>query len=139
MRQAHRALDNPIERGDAPTVLFGVSATIEHALQAALILDSEPYPYIKWLHYAAGLTTSGAVLVPLVRDLLDLLAKDMLSHPGPEKVHPLSLKLKEIRNVLIAAAHEKGIDGMWLEKWWLSIDTVREEIKQVTWGGSVAH
>jgi hypothetical protein len=138
MRQAHRALDNPIERGDAPTVLFGVSATIEHALQAALVLEGEPYPYIKWLHHEASRTPTGAVLIPLVRDLLELLAKDMLSYPGPEKDHPLSLKLREIRNVLIAAARGKGIDGMWLEKWWLSIDTVREEITRVTWGGSRA-
>jgi hypothetical protein len=138
MRQAHRALDNPIERGDAPTVLFGVSTTIEHALQAALVLEEEPYPYIKWLHHAASRSPTGAVLVPLVRDLLELLAAGMLFYPGPEKDHPLSLKLREIRNGLIAAAREKGIDGMWLEKWWLSIDTVREEITRVRWGGICA-
>ena len=138
MRQAHRALDHPIERGDAPTVLLGLSGTIEHALQAALVLDAEPYPYVKWLHHAASITSTGASLVPLVRDVMDLLAKDMLFRPGPEKDHPLSQKLKEIRSVLVVAAREKGVDGAWLEQWWLSIDTVRDEIKRVTWGGNRA-
>jgi hypothetical protein len=138
MRQAHRALDNPIERGDAPTILFGVTATIEHALQAALVLDGEPYPYVKWLHHGATITPTGRDLVPLVRDVLDLLTKDMLFRPGPEKDHPLSQKLKEIRNVLIDAARENKINGPWLVQWWLSIDTVQNELKRITWGGNRA-
>jgi hypothetical protein len=133
MRQAHRALDNPIERGHSATVLFGVSATIEHALQAALVLDGVPYPYVKWLHHAAERSPTGQKIVPLVREMLILLANDGLSHPGPERDHPLSLKLREIRNTLISAAREAGIDETWLETWWLSIDGTRERARCLSW------
>jgi hypothetical protein len=134
MRQAHRALDNPIERGDATTVFLGVAATVEHALRAALVLDGEPYPYVKWLHRAASTTPTGQKIVPLAGDVLDLLAQGALFEPGPEREHRLSRKIKEIRAVLIASARDQGLDGPWLEQWWLYIDAAREGVSRVTWG-----
>jgi hypothetical protein len=133
MRQAHRALDNPIERGEESTVFFGVAATVEHSLQAALVLDGEAYPYVKWLHGAASDTPLSQKIVPLAGDVLDLLAQGALFERGPEKEHRLSCKLKEIRAVLIASAHEKGQDEPWR---WLYIEAARESVRGVTWGGA---
>jgi hypothetical protein len=60
MRGEHRACDNPMQRVDPPAFLLSLSKTIARALQAAMVLDEEPYPYDKWLHRAARQTPTGA-------------------------------------------------------------------------------
>ncbi|NLC59099.1 MAG: DUF4037 domain-containing protein [Armatimonadetes bacterium] len=133
MRSEHRACDNPIERGDAVALLLATTRTLEHAMRAALVLDGEPYPYSKWLARACAATPTGRAVLCLVEDVLDLLATDALRAPGPERQHPLSLKLREIRRVLVEAARAAGIDEPWLAQWWLFLDEARQGIEGVRW------
>ena len=99
-----------------------MTATISHALRAAVVLDGEPYPYVKWLAAAAARRPTGARVGALVNELLELLATGALPIPGPEREHPLNVKLRQIRNLLIAAARSRGIDGPWLQRWYLHLD-----------------
>lgn len=133
MRQAHAAGDNPIERGHAATILITTTQCLTHALCAALILDAAPYPYVKWLHWRAVHSPTGRRLAPRIDELLDLLGQNALRLPGPEKQFPISAKLKEIRNELIAAARESGIDEPWLEEWWLTVESARDAITALRW------
>jgi hypothetical protein len=133
MRGEHRAADNPIERGDAVAVLQALSQTLSHALRAAMVLDGEPYPYVKWLAHAAFQTPTGLLLASDVTEILDLLARDALRLPGPEKGHPLSGKLREIRLLLVDAARAQGIDEPWLNEWWLHMVQARDGIRAVEW------
>ncbi len=133
MRGAHRNCDNPIERGDALVFLQALVPTLNHCLRAAMVLDHEPYPYIKWLSRAASRTPTGRRLAPLVHDVLDLLAGDALRHPGPERGHPLGTKLREMRQVLVDCARAGGIDEPWLDRWWVYMTQAAEGIRSATW------
>jgi hypothetical protein len=133
MRGEHRACDNPIERGDAAAVLMAMTTTMSHALQAAMVLDGEPYPYVKWLAQAASQTPTGARIAAIVAQMLNLLGQDALRLPGPEKQYPLSTALREMRRVLIEAARQRGIHEPWLTHWYLSIHAAREATHKVSW------
>lgn len=133
MRSEHRACDNPIERGDAVAVLQAMTQTLSHALRAAMVLDGEPYPYVKWLAHAAFATPTGRRLAPAVTGLLDLLAQDALRAPGPEAQHPITHALREIRRLLVEAAQERDLDAPWLREWWLVIDQARRGMREVRW------
>ncbi len=133
MRGFHRSCDGPIERGDALALLQALVPTLNHALRAALVLDSQPYPYIKWLGHAAAQTPTGRLIIPLVDNIVKLLAQDALHHPGPEAGHPLGAKLREIRRVLIDSARVGGIDEPWLERWWVYMTQAAKGISSVTW------
>ncbi len=132
MRGEHRAVDNPIERGDPVAVLLAMNKALEHAMQAALVLDRQPYPYSKWLARACERTPTGRTVLALVNEMLDLLARGDLRRPGPEKGHPISDKLREIRGALVAAARAGGIDEPWLTQWWLFCEQART-MKNTTW------
>jgi hypothetical protein len=133
MRSEHRACDNPIERRDPVALLQGLSGAVTHALRAAMILDGEPYPYVKWLGQSAARTPTGSRLSPVVESLLDALAADGLRAPGPEAAHPLSLALREIRRILAETARARGIEGPWLRDWFLYLHEARRGIHQVVW------
>jgi hypothetical protein len=133
MRSDHRAADTPIDRGDAVAVLQAVTRTLVHAMQAAMVLDGEPYPYSKWLGRACAQTPIGSRIMPLVDDVIDLFGRGALRMPGPEAQHPINLKLREIRAELITAAKNAGIDEPWLKEWWLHIPQSRQVIHQVRW------
>lgn len=133
MRSDHRAADNPIERGFAVPILLAVSQTIAHAFRAACVLDSVPYPYIKWLEHAASQTPVGSLVCRQVQEIIDLLDQNALRFSGPEKESALSNKLRDIRNTLNAAAAAHGITGPWLKQWWLHIPASREGILNVEW------
>lgn len=133
MRGEHRSADNPMFRGDAAAVLFGVTRTLDQALRAAMVLDGEPYPYHKWLHTSAGQTPTGRVIAGLVDESISLIEKGELRRVGDERDNPLSMKLREIRQTLIEAAKAGGLDGPWLEKWWYHIDSSRRSVQDVTW------
>jgi predicted nucleotidyltransferase len=133
MRGFHRNCDTPIERGDAIALLQGLVPTLNHALRAAMVLDGMPYPYIKWLAQSAATTPTGRRMLPLVYDMLDLLAADALRQPGPEKNHPISLKLREIRRILIDSARAAGVDQPWLDRWWEHLTQARRGIAAVAW------
>lgn len=132
MRSEHRACDNPISRGDAVALLQAMTPTLSHALRAAMVLDGQPYPYHKWLASAAGKTPTGAQIVPLVEAVIDSIGAGTLRVGGPERQHPLTLVLREIRGKIIAAARAGGIDAEWLDLWYLHLD-VRNRIHDVTW------
>lgn len=132
-RGEHRACDSPIERGQAASLLLATTRALEQALRCAMVIDGEPYPYCKWLAVAAGRTPTGAKVAKLVEEALDLLAQGALRIAGPEKNHPLSLKLREIRAVLVEAAKASGIDEPWLVQWWLYLTQAREGITGVGW------
>ena len=133
MRQAHRTCDNPIERGDAGAIVLALAETMAEAWRAAMMLDWEPYPYIKWLPHLASATPTGRRIASLMNDVLDLLAQGVLRHPGPEALHPLSLKLREIRHVLINAAGAQGVTASWLDDWWLEVERAHQEIRTIRW------
>jgi predicted nucleotidyltransferase len=133
MRNFHRASDNPMERGDGLAVLFSLSQTVAYALRAALILDSEPYPYEKWLRREALRHPTGGKLAPHVDAILDAIARDALRLTGPERQNPLSQQARQMRQILIDAARANGIDEPWLIQWWLYISQAERAIKDVTW------
>ncbi len=133
MRSEHRACDNPIERGDPVAVLLAMTKALEHAMRAALVLDGQPYPYSKWLARGCAGTPTGQKVLGGVQEMLDLLAADALHRPGPEKGHPLSDKLREIRRTLVEAARAGGVDEPWLDKWWLFMEQAARDVREVTW------
>lgn len=133
MRGEHRACDTPIERGDAVALLLALPKAMAHAMQAAMVLQGQPYPYRKWLYRAAVATPVGVQLQPSLQELLDILAADGLRQGGPEKQNAISLELRAIRKVLIDAARSRGIDAPWLDKWWLYIDLARDTFRALRW------
>jgi len=133
MRSEHRACDNPIERGDPVAVLLAMTKTLEHAMRAALVLDGQPYPYSKWLARACAGTPTGQKVLHGAEEMLGLLAAGALHRPGPEKGHPLSDKLREIRRVLVEAARAGGLDEPWLDKWWLFMEQADRGVREVSW------
>lgn len=132
-RSDHRAADTPIERGEAHAVLQAVTLAVGHALRCAMVTDGEPYPYIKWLHRAARVTPTGAPIAALVDELIALLGAGHLRTAGPEKQHPLSLKLRQIREVLVNRCDQSGLGGPWLRDWWLHIDPTRAAVAALRW------
>lgn len=133
MRGEHRGCDSPIERCQPASLLLATTRALEHALRCAMVLDGEPYPYCKWLAVAAARTPTGTMVAQKVDEALDLLAQNALRVPGPEKQHPLSLKLREIRSILMESAKASGIDEPWLGQWWLYMTQAREGVGQVRW------
>jgi len=133
MRSEHRACDNAIERCEPIPLLLGITRTLQHALQAGMVLSREPYRYSKWLARLAATTAHGRDIVPLVEQTVRLIEQGALREPGPEVAHPINLKLRQIRQVLVDSARESGIDGRWLSHWYLHIDEARGGIHDVTW------
>lgn len=133
MRSEHRACDNPMERRDPVALLLSLPKVLAHALRAAMVLDGEPYPYDKWLHFAARQTPTGQRLAPHVENVLDLLARDLLRFPGREREHPIGLELRAIRGLLVDAARQASLDEPWLDKWWLYMDEDQRQFAQVRW------
>jgi hypothetical protein len=134
MRSEHRACDGAAERPENPTaMLIGATRTIEHALRAAMVIDGEPYRYGKWLAPLAARTPTGARLVPVVNEAIELIGAGGLRDPAPESAHPLILTLKRLRQPLVEAARAAGADGPWLTEWWLHIDTSRQCVQHVSW------
>ena len=67
-----RAADHPLDRGDPVATIAAQTAALTHALQAAMVLHGEPYPYSKWLFRRAAMTPTGRILTPLVQQWIDL-------------------------------------------------------------------
>jgi len=133
MRSEHRACDNPMERHDPIGVMLSLPKVIAHALRAAMVLDGEPYPYDKWLYYAACQTPIGKKFVPSIDKILDFIAEDNLRFKGSESEHPISQELRVIRRILVESAQAKGNFSPWLEKWWLYMTQPRDSIKDIHW------
>ena len=133
MRSEHRSCDNPMERHDPVGVSLALTKTIAHSLRAAMVLDSKPYPYDKWLYYAASKTPTGKKLIPSVEKILDYVAQDKLRFKGSEAEHPINQELRVIRRILVESAQVKGNHSPWLEKWWLHMTQLRDLIKDIYW------
>jgi len=133
MRSEHRACDNPMDRRDPVAVLLSLPKTIAHALRAAMVLDHQPYPYDKWLHYVALRTPTGRLLAPSVEAILDHLADGGLRFDGPESDHPIGHQLRAIRRILIEAAHADGNRAPWLNEWWLHMTQACDAVERVRW------
>lgn len=132
-RGEHRSIDNPAARGQAVAVLLAGANCLRESLRAAMVLDSEPYPYDKWLYGDALRTATGGALAPYVAHLLDEIACDALRAALPEASHPLVQTFKEMRAVLVARARQTGVDGAYLDRWWLHITVSRAGIANVAW------
>jgi Domain of unknown function (DUF4037) len=128
MRSHHKNADNTLARHDAVASLLATSNAVAHGLRAAMILDAEPYPYEKWLAAKAYASPTGALLQPAVERLL--LALD---HQELTSGAALDAALKDMRLVLIDRARDRGLDGPWLDRWWLHIDQARTGIQTVGW------
>jgi hypothetical protein len=135
-RGEHRSMDNPGARGHPVGVLLAAAACLRQALRAAMVLDGRPYPYDKWLHPDALATPTGAALAPAVERLLDRFGGDSLRAAVPDASHPLVQALKEVRRVLVARARETGLDGDYLDRWWLHLTATREGVRAVRWPGA---
>ena len=133
MRSEHRACDNPMERNDPVGVLLSLPKVIAHALRAAMVIDGKPYPYNKWLYYIASKTPTGKEIVSSIDRILDLIARDTLRFKGSESENGISQELRIIRRILIEAAHTKGNNSPWLEKWWLYMTEPHNKIKGIHW------
>ncbi|MFT3785964.1 MAG: hypothetical protein QM770_07340 [Tepidisphaeraceae bacterium] len=125
MRSEHRAIDNPIDRGDSVAMLLAIGKTLERALQASIVLDGEAFPYVKWLDWASKQTPMGQAVAPHVAEVLRCLAAGVLHVAGPECDHPLTHVFKAIRSVLVTRAMECEINEPWLREWWLHIPQAR--------------
>lgn len=133
MRTEHRASDNPMERHDPVGIFLSLPKVIAHALRAAMVLDSEPYPYDKWLYFASSKTSTGEKLIPSINKILDLLASNKLRFEGSEAENPISQELRIMRKILIENAIAKGIDTPWLYEWWLFMTQARDNMNGITW------
>ena len=133
MRGEQRDGANPMERHDPFGSLISLPRTLAHALQAALILDGEPYPYDKWLYAAARRTPTGRLLVPHVEAIIEHLANDALRCSEPRAENPLAIELWDIRNALVRAARSRGKNEPWLDKWWLCMNQARDAIRNIRW------
>ena len=116
----------------ATAVLQALTSAISHAQRAAMVLDGEPYPYIKWLAKASSATPTGQRIAIDVEEIIDLIGTGALRLGGPESKHPLNRKLREVRRALIDAARSKGIDAPWLNHWYLHLDE-RSKIHATFW------
>lgn len=129
MRNDHRSIDNPIERGDTRSVLLSLAPTLAHALRAAMVLDLQPYPYTKWLPTEAARTPTGGQIVPRIDEIIDLLGAGALRERGPVTQHPINSQLEEIRHRLVTGARSAGLDGRYLTEWYMCLDA-RDQIRR---------
>ena len=133
MRSFHRGADNPMNRNDAVAAYLNTAQSRLHALRACLSMESEPYPYDKWLSRSAPKTATAQKLAPHVARLMDDLADDALRFPGPESDDALSQDFRGIRSLLIDSARQTGIDEPWLTRWWEHINQARSATSRVRW------
>ncbi|MFX1454981.1 MAG: hypothetical protein ACFFDB_06360 [Promethearchaeota archaeon] len=133
MRSDHRACDNPMERHDPVAFLLSLPKVLAHALKAGMVLDGEPYPYNKWLYYAALRTPTGKKLAPSIDRIIDLIARDNLRFKGSEADNPIGQELRVIRKILVEESQAEGNNSPWLEKWWLYMTQPRDELKNIRW------
>lgn len=131
MRGWWRTAENTDARDDAMARLLTVPHVIEEGLRAAMIVDGEPYPYQKWLPAWAAATPTGSLLTSARERILDALEEGALR--GGEAWAALSAALLDVRRLLIDRAHEEGIEGDWLERWWLDIDGARAAVAAARW------
>ena len=133
MRGFHKSCRGPMARKDGFAVLLGLAQTLSHALQAAMVLDGEPYPYEKWLRAAASRTRTGRKLAPMVDRLLDVLAAGGLRSAGPDAENPVNQELWTIRETLIRAARKVRIREPWLDTWWFHMTRARDAVRNIRW------
>ena len=132
-RGAHRGVDNPAARGHSVAVLLAGANCLGHALRAAMVLDGMPYPYDKWLQVDALATPTGTVVAASAERFLDQVARGSLRTAAPEASHPIVQALKEPRAILVDRARATGLDGEYLDRWWLHLDAARRGISEVRW------
>ena len=99
-----------MNRNDAVAAYLNTAQSLLHALRACLSMESEPYPYDKWLSRSAPKTATAQKLASHVARLMDDLADDALRFPGPESDDALSQDFRGIRSLLIDSARQTGID-----------------------------
>ena len=122
-----------MNRNDAVAANLNTAQSLLHAPRACLSMESEPYPYDKWLWRSAPKTATGQKLAPHVARLMDHLVDDALRFPGPESDNALSQDFREIRSLLIDSARQTGIDEPWLTRWWEHINQARSATSRVRW------
>jgi len=133
MRSEHRACDNPMARGDGVAVLLSMTKMIAHALRTAIVLQGEPYPYDKWLYRAAAATPTARELTPLVDSIVDRLSPSLLRHAENDHTHPLGREVMALRRALVTMIRDAGIDGDWIDHWYLHMTEAREVLKALRW------
>jgi len=133
MRGFHRNCDNPMFRGDSAAVLLTLSLTLAEATRCALLIDGEPYPYEKWLRFAADRTLTGRRIGERIDALVGELSPELLRRAGPADDHPINRALHGIRDVLIEAARASGIDEPWLSEWYLHMTQARDARTALRW------
>jgi hypothetical protein len=133
MRGWHRTADNAALRGDPEAVLLTTSTALAEALRAAMVLDREPYPYLKWLPSSAASCPTGSKLLAARAQFLALLEAGGMHAHDLDQRGTLGEPLREMRAILAGRAQDTGIGGDWLERWWLAIDEARTGVRHHRW------
>jgi len=135
MRGHHRTADNALARGDAIASLISITEAAAHGLRAALVLDGVPYPYEKWLAVRALTCPTGRRACTAIDRLLGAIESDGLRGQAGSVDADVQAPLYELRLILIERARGAGLDGPWLERWWLHLTEAREGIAIAQWPG----
>ncbi|HKF16582.1 MAG TPA: hypothetical protein VKF14_05230 [Candidatus Dormibacteraeota bacterium] len=135
MRGHHRSADNTLARGASIASLISVTEAAAHGLKAALVLDGVPYPYEKWLAVRALTCPTGRPACRAVERLLGALESGGLRGPTGWVDADIQAPLYELRSILIERARGAGLDGPWLERWWLHLPEARAGIATARWPG----
>ena len=135
MRGHHRNADNALARGAAIASLISVTEAALHGLRAALVLDGVPYPYEKWLAVRALTCPTGRQACKAVERVVGALESGGLRGQAASVDADIQAPLYELRSILIERAQGTGLDGPWLERWWLHIPEARAGIASARWPG----
>ncbi len=135
MRGHHRNADNALARGAAIASLISVTEAAAHGMRAALVLDGVPYPYEKWLAARALTCPTGRPACKAVERLLGALEAGGLRAQAGSVGADIQAPLSELRSILIGRARGAGLDGPWLERWWLYLPDARAGIATARWPG----
>lgn len=132
-RNWQKSLENVLRRDDKVSLLLTISRFIEYTLKAAIIINREPYPYKKWLHYAANKIDSCSSLVNEIYLLIDII--EQKGFLGDKKDIEDNVLFKSMENIKISLkdlATQNNIESPIIEKWYLYIEQIDNLIKDKT-------
>ena len=132
MRSEHRSMDNPVLRKDAVATMLALAKTLTQAMRSAMLLDSEPFPYDKWLYQVAQTTNTGRMVTEGVNRVVRLVSAGVLKFDNDSSA-VLEKEIKTIRTILVEKAQESCINEPWLIDWYLYMSQAEAARQSVRW------